>query len=118
MPSRQVSVLPGTPEGGGRLRRIWDGALPLPVTYWQYGVGGNMSFAFLLRRTARRPGRRLLPWLVYSASLAWFVLIFRGIWRSADRYDGPAVWPVLARLGVLAGVFRMAGEAIILTRRR
>lgn len=118
MPSPQKSVVSGGTDDGRRLRRIWDGAPPLPVTYWLYGVGGNMSFAFLLWRTARRPERRLLPWLVYSGSLAWFVLVFRGIWRSAGRYDGPAVWPVLARLGVLAGVFRMAGEAILLARLR
>jgi hypothetical protein len=117
MPSQNPSVDPAALERGP-LRRIWDGALPLPVAYWQYGVGGNMSFAFVLWRTARRPGSRLLPWLVYSASLAWFVLIFRGIWRSAGHYNGPAVWPVLARLGVLAGVVRMAGEAIVLARRR
>jgi hypothetical protein len=99
-------------------RQLWDGALPLAVTYWVWGVGGNVIFALLLRRAyvAARQGRArpMWPWLIYSLSLAWFGLIFRAIWRSAGSYRGPKIWGALARLGVLAGALRMTAEAGVL----
>ena len=99
-------------------RRCWRGELPLSVTYWLLGVGGNAGFALLfwgarvaarVRRTARLPG------LAYGASLFWFVFIFGAIWRSAGRYRGPPAWRRLARLGVLSGVLRMAVELALST---
>ncbi len=75
-------------------------------------------FGLLLWRayTAARQDRAsaALPPVVYSLSLGWFVLIFRGIWRSAGNYRGPKIWGTLARLGVLVGTLRMATEAAIL----
>lgn len=49
--------------------------------------------------------------LVWLASLAWFVFIFRAIWRAAGAYDGPRLWALPARAGVLVGSVRMAAEA-------
>lgn len=94
-------------------QRVWRGELPLWAAYWLFGVGGNMSFALLLWRVAART-RGVAPWLVYFGSLAWFVLIFRGIWRSAGCYAGPPLWPGLARAGVLLGVPRLLVEAFLL----
>jgi hypothetical protein len=77
-----------------------------------------MAFAWAVVATAlaARGGRlsHVLPQLVYAASLGWFVLIFRAIWLSAGRYDGPQIWPLIARVGVLAGIGRMAAEAVAL----
>jgi hypothetical protein len=96
------------------IRRAWDGELPLWLTYWVWGVGGNVSFALLLVRAARATSDRraglMAPWAIYLASLGWFVLIFGAIWRSAGRYHGPRLWAALARLGVTSGIVRMAGE--------
>jgi hypothetical protein len=94
--------------------RCWRGELPLAVTYWLWGVGGNVGFALLLwRMTAetsrmRRGGHRL--WLVYGLSVLWFVFVFGAVWRSSGRYPGPPLWRGLARLGVLSGTLRMAVE--------
>jgi len=94
--------------------RCWRGELPLAVTYWLWGVGGNIGFALLLwRMTAetnrtRRGGHRL--WLVYGLSVLWFVFVFGAIWRSSGRYPGSPLWRGLARLGVLSGTLRMAVE--------
>jgi hypothetical protein len=94
--------------------RCWRGELPLAVTYWLCGVGGNVGFALWLWRILIKAddvaseARRL--WLVYAMSALWFVFVFGAIWNSAGRYDGPRIWKWLARLGVLAGVARMAVE--------
>lgn len=110
----------GAIGGKAAALRLWRGEMPLPVTYWLCGVGGNMSFAALFAAailTSRRSAdRKPVPWLVYGGSLAWFVLIFAGIWRSAGRYRGRPIWATLARLGVASGILRMAGEAALLAR--
>jgi hypothetical protein len=100
------------------VRGLWQGKLRLWITYRICGVGGNMSFValLLLVHAARGAAAEAPLWLVYACSLAWFVLIFVGIWRAAGRYRGPPVWPLLARLGVLVGSVRMAGEAVLLAR--
>lgn len=98
------------------MRALWRGQVALPLTYWVFGVGGNMAFVAALLGVwlAAGPAAEASLWGLYLASLAWFVWIFIGIWRSAGRYGGPRLWAVLARAGVCAGIFRMAGEAILI----
>lgn len=98
---------------------LWHGEVRLWITYWIWGVGGNMAFVAVLVALwllgAERDGGQDWLWLAYLLSLAWFVLIFGAIWRSAGRYAGPRLWPALARLGVMVGIVRMAAEAVLLT---
>lgn len=102
------------------LRRVladaWAGRLPLWLTYWVLGVGGNLSLFALLLLLVAGPGLGAagLLWGVYLGSLLWFVFVFGAIWHAAGRYDGPRHWALLARLGVLLGVVRMSGEAFVL----
>jgi hypothetical protein len=101
----------------------WRGRLPLWLTYWVLGVGGNMTFVAVLLLLFLLAGGGyvrdwLLPWmwLVYGLSLLWFIFIFVAIWRAAGAYRGRRLWAVLARLGVIVGVVRMAVEAVLLAR--
>jgi hypothetical protein len=95
------------------LRAAWAGRVRLWITYWILGVAGNMSFVAVLAILGLSTGDRLkvLMILVWLASLAWFVFVFGAIWRAAGAYEGPRIWAVLARAGVLVGIVRMAAEA-------
>jgi hypothetical protein len=97
--------------------RCWRGELPLAVTYWLWGVGGNAGLALLLWRMLtqanRAQGEVRRLWLVYGMSLVWFIFVFGAIWNSAGRYGGPPVWKWLARLGVFSGIVRMAVELML-----
>ncbi|MBK1705198.1 hypothetical protein CKO40_11760 [Halochromatium glycolicum] len=97
-------------------RTAWLGRLPLWLTYWVLGVGGNMSFVALLLATYAVAGAGAQPllWGLYLASLIWFVFIFGAIWRAAGVYPGRRIWPLLARLGVLIGIARMSAEALLI----
>jgi hypothetical protein len=92
----------------------WQGRQPLAVAYWLVGVGGNMAFLGLLIALYLLAASMAVLWLVYLASLAWFVLVFAAVHRSARSYPGPEVWPLLARAGVWMGVVRMWAEAVLL----
>ncbi|MEA3641667.1 MAG: hypothetical protein VBE63_17240 [Lamprobacter sp.] len=98
------------------IRAAWLGQLPLWVTYWILGVGGNMSFVALLLATYGIAGPEAQPllWGLYLGSLIWFVFIFGAIWRAAGVYPGRRLWPLLARLGVSIGVIRMNMEAWVI----
>ncbi|NBC13934.1 MAG: hypothetical protein GVY09_11435 [Gammaproteobacteria bacterium] len=94
----------------------WRGRLPLWLTYWVLGVGGNMSFVALLLALLFFGGAAAWSWLwlVYGLSLVWFVFIFGAIWRAAGVYPGRRLWAALARLGVLVGIVRMTLEAVLI----
>lgn len=100
-----------------KARDAWCGRLPLWLTYWVLGVFGNMSFVAVLAFVylAGGAGMAGVLWVVYVLSLLWFVFIFGAIWRAAAVYAGRRLWPVLARLGVLVGVLRMAAEGLWLS---
>jgi len=95
------------------IRAAWLGQLPLWLTYWILGVGGNMSFVALLLATYGIAGPAAQHALsgLYLASLIWFVFIFGAIWRAAGVYPGRHLWALLARAGVLIGIVRMSLEA-------
>ena len=40
--------------------------------------------------------------------LAYTVFVSVAIWRSAGRYEGPAIWAVLARIMVVIGLIQAA----------
>jgi hypothetical protein len=107
---------PETESVSALVRSLWQGRLPLWLTYWVFGVGGNMSLLAVLLAIYALAGQGAVAslWTVYLLSLAWFVWIFGGIWRSAGRHRGRRLWAVVARLGVGIGIARMAGEAVLL----
>ncbi len=54
------------------VRDLWQGRLRLWVTYWVFGVGGNMSLVALLLAiwALAGPGAVAILWAVYLLSLA------------------------------------------------
>lgn len=110
-----MTSTPGNAAGpAGWLRSAWEGRQTLVVSYWLVGVAGNMSWLALLVALYLAGAPLALLWLVYLASLAWFVLVFAAVSRAARAYRGPAIWGILARAGVWVGVVRMWGEAVVL----
>jgi hypothetical protein len=95
--------------------RIWRGESRLWVTYWLWGVGGNMAFLAVLIAMAYQQISPIWLWHVYELSVIWFIFVFGAIFRSTAHYRGPRIWTALARLGVMIGVARMAAEAVLLT---
>ena len=75
------------------IKKVWRGNLPLSMTFWAFGVGGYIALVVLM----------LAPLVIvnvlgYALSLAYVIFIPVAIWRSAGKYDGSRLWPVLAKL--------------------
>jgi hypothetical protein len=116
--------------GTSPLARIWRGEYPLWLTYWVFGVGGNMSLLGLLAvgwlataglpwppATAETPAPAAwaMLWVVWGIAVAWHGFTFRATWRAGDAYTGPRIWVVLSRVGFAIGYPRLALEALFLT---
>ncbi|HEY5609297.1 MAG TPA: hypothetical protein VIM38_13280 [Alphaproteobacteria bacterium] len=89
--------------------RLWRGGIGLARTFWIYGLAVSAVLSQLaFRLNVIRPPRS--AWIDIAAPAVTFIsgvyLLFVAVavWRSADRYRGPAVWPILAKLSVVAVV--------------
>jgi len=89
--------------------RLWRGEIGLARTFWIYGVVVCAILSqFAFRLNIVRPPRR--AWIDVAAPAVTFVsgvyLLFVAVavWRSAGRYQGAAVWPILAKLSIVAVV--------------
>lgn len=111
-PSAKVTNIVGNSEGSNPkvLAKLLAGDYGLARTYWLFGVLPNVLLAPL--RLINNPELSLLLALPL---LGYGVVVAIGVWRSASRYQGPAVWGVLAKLaivfGILVGVLQLAVKA-------
>ena len=83
--------------------RLWRGEIALWVTYWVWGVIGSLLVALAI--TPMPIGIRFSMRLFLALlMLAYYVLIFVAVWRSAGRYPGRRIWAKLARGVLLMGL--------------
>ena len=99
------------------LLRLFRGDVSLPITYWLFGVIGNIPFhvAFTVYEynyagivTAGSIGLQVGILLLSSIAISYCAFISIAIWRSAGKYKGSILWSSLARL-----VAVMTGLALI-----
>jgi hypothetical protein len=92
--------------------RVWRGQLSLPITYWGFGVVGNLIFS--AAGQAINPSSTIERLLIIACMIAYSIFAYVGIWRAADRYTGRKAWALLAKLAVLfsiANTIRSLGSA-------
>ncbi len=102
-------------RSGNYIMRHWHGELSLPRSYWLNGVllwgllvnmGGLVALTVLVFAVGNKSAP--LTWSALGAYLAIEITVYLwalvGIWRSAGRYTGPAIWKVLARVAICLGV--------------
>jgi DNA-binding helix-hairpin-helix protein with protein kinase domain len=98
--------------------KLMRGDFGLARTYWGLGAGVgtivNILFDFLESNISDA-----LFGLIGLAYIAYIVMWFIGVWRASNRYTGPRIWSILAKIIViiasivLAGIFIAAMEGNI-----
>jgi hypothetical protein len=84
-----------------KLRALWMGDLPLADAFWMWAVIGGLlvnistSLLFLMLIMLDQPWLALIVGYVFS--VPYNVLVTVGVWRSAERHDGPRLHADLAR---------------------
>ena len=90
------------------VNRVWTGKAGLARTYGLFG--GLVGFFFWFVLGTVTPG--IVEAVAVSAALgAFLVWVNTGIWRSASKYEGPAIWSGLAKFAAVLG-FMFAAAAI------
>ena len=84
-----------------KLRTLWRGDYPLADAFWTWAVTVGLfvnlttSVLFVVMIMRDWPWAALL--IGYGGSLPYNAVAVVGVWRSASRYEGPAVHADLAR---------------------
>ena len=85
----------------GLIKKIWTGELSLVKVYWLYGVAIGLVLIIFSLLIKDYPTALILLTIVL---LPYQLLVFVGIWRSADAYTNKKLWAVLAKVHVVFGV--------------
>ena len=94
----------------GFFSALSNGDFGLAKTYWLYGVVVGFIANIVAGLITNTKGLVVFL-LLYSA---YQILVLVGVWRASDKYQGPSVWTVLAKIMVIAGaVMLVAGFLVI-----
>ncbi|MCE6958661.1 hypothetical protein LAZ40_06315 [Cereibacter sphaeroides] len=84
------------------LRALWRGDLPLAHAFWSHGIlyAGLASLIATVAAFGLIAGEApaAVAAAVYFLPVPYILLTVVGVWRSAERYEGPPHWAQLARL--------------------
>ncbi len=90
--------------------RFWDGELSLPQSYWIVGVLISIPVGALLGVFIGIIGAPINT--MYAFFIPWYVYIIVGVWRSSDKYKGPKVWAILAKILMILSAVRLVAGLI------
>tara|TARA_B110000037_G_scaffold202380_1_gene244490 strand:+ start:1412 stop:2107 length:696 start_codon:yes stop_codon:yes gene_type:complete len=92
------------------IARLFRGDVRLVITYWVFGslITALINAAYILIETnyfkvVTSEGLFLLLQFFSWFTIAYVIFIYIAIWRSAGKYQGRAVWPMLAKMAVIIG---------------
>lgn len=100
------------PARRGVIDTLWNGDYSLATTFWVFGVLVRTLMWMILKvlqilEIVSNTG----PWLLVGTALFLTVLdvcILVGLWRSASKYTGFRLWPILVKALVILIVFSNA----------
>lgn len=79
------------------IEKIWRGDSGLAVTYWIYGVVGSALFGIPFRFVKPGSPVAIITVILFSA---YFIWVSVGIWRAANKYQGPKIWTLFTKVFV------------------
>ncbi len=99
------------PARRGVIARLWNGDYSLAVTFWVFGVLVRILEWILVKYVEFLDlANKMAPWLfnvTVVLAIALEVCILVGMWRSAGKYKGFRLWPILVRAVVLLAIFSL-----------
>lgn len=95
------------------VKELWRGDVSLAFTYWVVLVIGN--FLFVLNDMYWEASgfynvmtfeKVVSFWTFIAVGIIYFLFTAVCVWRSANKYKGRILWPILAKAVVVFGVMR------------
>ncbi|WP_417442168.1 hypothetical protein [Idiomarina sp.] len=89
--------------------RLFKGDVSLPITYWIFGVliggiGSRLALSEIesnFSQLSISDNGMLLIYTIIGSFGAYSLFMLVAIWRSANKYDGSAIWSYLAKFAVI-----------------
>ena len=95
------------------LSKLVNGDYSLAKTYWLFGV--LVSLLFFIPVTLAVAVESMTALIILSISgVIYSVMVFVGIWRASDKYRGPKVWAVSAKIVVIIGIVNLLVDLVII----
>ena len=91
--------------------RFWDGELSLPQSYWIVGVLISIPVGAVIGIFTGIIGASINT--MYAFFIPWMIYIVVGVWRSSDKYKGPKVWAILAKIAVILGALGLLRDLFV-----
>lgn len=83
------------------MNALWKGQLPLAQAFWEFAVLymmlANLCATGVALGVLAAGLSVALAVVIFLLPVGYIVVAVVGVWRSADAYDGPLHWAVLAR---------------------
>jgi hypothetical protein len=94
--------------------KLLDGDYGLAKTYWLFGVIGNLLFLIpaVYANNTESEGLRAIT-IVGNA--VYMLIVIIGMWRASNRYLGPQIWAILAKLFSIFAVVKIIGNLATIT---
>lgn len=80
----------------------------LALTYWVFCVGAGVIFRIIFS-SITSVNALIIVLIVY---IPYTIAVMLGVWNAADRYNGPKVWAVLAKILVILGLLPLLSMVI------
>lgn len=93
--------------------KLWRGEYSLSVTYWVFGVIGNIALGIPLN-LMNPDGNQILFYSFLALVFIYSIVVAVGIWRSAIKYQGLSLWKYLAQLIAILSFISVAATSILL----
>jgi hypothetical protein len=93
------------------LKGLWRGDVNLAFTFWIIYVIGNHLFEWFAIFLNTRGffdraigGSQSIIWAFSSLTVLYYVISAICVWRSANKYEGRAIWAGLAKAATIIGI--------------
>ena len=91
----------------GFFRKLLDGEFGLAKTYWLFVLIPGSIINLIANIVETTSNHESIPeWFLlisFFSYMAYWVVVAIGCWRAASKYQGPAIWPVLAKISISIG---------------
>jgi hypothetical protein len=91
-----------TDENKNFLIKLANGYFGLSTTYWSFGVLGSFAIKFLFSTVGQASDSVFLT--LYAIATIYLVIVWIGIWRAADKFQGDEIWVVVSKVMVAFGI--------------
>ncbi len=95
------------------ISKLWRGDYSLPITYWVFGVIGNVGLSIPMN-LINPDSNPLAFYSLLALVFVYSILVSVGIWRSATKYQGLSLWKYLAKFVAILSFLSVGATSVLL----